>query len=164
MTSNIGSSGRVIPTGKGETFTQLVTRKCKENPFVPIGTAATVFALVMAFTHTRTGNQRSFNNWLRARVVAQGFTVAALVGGSYMIKTQSDANHNDEVAAKARAAREEADAAKEKREFEERLKAAEEAWKAEVGQAESSAAQGVHSQATSSSKSWWSWGSGSSQK
>ena len=63
------------------------------------------------------------NHWLRARVVAQGATVAAIVGGGYVYgrnKPQQDAK------AQANAAAEEL-RLKEKAEFEARLKAAEEA-------------------------------------
>lgn len=34
-TQNVGSSGRVVPNS--ESFTQVVARRSKENPFVPLG-------------------------------------------------------------------------------------------------------------------------------
>ncbi|CAL1709832.1 unnamed protein product [Somion occarium] len=121
-TQNVGSSGRVVPNS--ESFTQVVARRSKENPFVPLGCAATVLALVMAMRQSR-ANHKTFNYWLRARVVAQGFTVAALVGGSYMLKQQSDAQK----------AQEEANATlqkeKEREAFQDRLKAAEENYQLE---------------------------------
>ncbi len=65
------------------------------------------------------GSSKSMNNWFRARVIAQGATIAAIIGGSYMYgHTKKDED--------AKALAEEL-RLKEKAEFEARLKAAEEA-------------------------------------
>jgi len=76
----------------------------------------------------RRGESRSFNHWLRARVVAQGLTIVAIVAGSYVIERQNrDANKTQlEVNATRKVERE-------RMEFEERLKAAEASHGAEVG-------------------------------
>ena len=69
------------------------------------------------------GEAKSMNRWLRARVVAQGATIAAIVGGSYVYghtKQQQEARQQ-QLAASAEELR-----LKEKLEFEARLKAAEE--------------------------------------
>lgn len=65
------------------------------------------------------GSAKSMNYWFRARVIAQGATIAAIIGGSYMYgRTKKDED--------AKALAEEL-RLKEKAEFEARLKAAEEA-------------------------------------
>nr|XP_018999718.1 uncharacterized protein I203_07603 [Kwoniella mangroviensis CBS 8507]OCF63179.1 hypothetical protein I203_07603 [Kwoniella mangroviensis CBS 8507] len=60
-------------------FTDFITKKCKEQPFVPIGCLATVGALLGATYHLRKGNRNKFNQFLRLRVYAQGATVIALM-------------------------------------------------------------------------------------
>lgn len=92
-------------------------------------------------TKMRRGQSQSLNHWLRIRVIAQGLTIVAVVAGSYaygQTKSQKE----------AQAAQEEQEriliAAREKREFEERLKSAEEAHDAEMRlmQAKASSAWG----------------------
>lgn len=51
------------------------------NPFVPIGLALTVFFLGNGLRHMVLKNTRQSQMMMRGRVLAQGFTVAALVGG-----------------------------------------------------------------------------------
>ncbi|QRW26268.1 Respiratory supercomplex factor 2 [Rhizoctonia solani] len=65
-----------------ETYAQKGWRKCKEQPLVPIGIFATCVALIGATKHLRSGDRTNFNRFLRFRVVAQGITVAACVGGT----------------------------------------------------------------------------------
>lgn len=129
----------------------------------------------MAFTKMRGGNQKSFNNWLRFRVVAQGFTVAAVVGGTYFYgqtKQQKDARAVEEAAKLA------AEKEQERLEFQERLRAAEEAYAletaAEVGKAGLGESSVVSAPAPTTSVSppiktsggWFGWfgGSGGSDK
>ncbi|TFK53066.1 hypothetical protein OE88DRAFT_1606314, partial [Heliocybe sulcata] len=50
---------------------------------VPVGTLATCATLTMAIIKSRRKEARSMNHWLRARIIAQGFTLAAVVAGSY---------------------------------------------------------------------------------
>ncbi|KAK7208238.1 altered inheritance of mitochondria protein 31, mitochondrial [Myxozyma melibiosi] len=69
--------------------------KCKEQPLVPLGVFATIFALTKSALSLKAGNSRKANKFFTARVVAQGFTLVALVGGSaYMnskdSKTQAE--------------------------------------------------------------------------
>ncbi|WVQ62401.1 uncharacterized protein L199_000541 [Kwoniella botswanensis] len=76
-------------------FTDFITRKCKEQPFVPIGCLATVGALLGATYHLRKGNRNKFNQFLRLRVYAQGATVIALMiyGGVAFTNDQQQANY-----------------------------------------------------------------------
>ncbi|KDQ56727.1 hypothetical protein JAAARDRAFT_299938 [Jaapia argillacea MUCL 33604] len=108
----------------GETFGEKAKRKFKEEPLVPIFTAATTFAMVMAMVKLRSRESRSFNNWLRVRIISQGLAIASIVGGSYYYgQTKS------QLEAKAALEQERflAKAAQERAEFEERLRGAEEA-------------------------------------
>jgi hypothetical protein len=59
-----------------------VVRKIKEEPLVPLGIGLTVFAFVNAYRALRKGDSQQANRMFRARVLAQGFTVVAMVAGS----------------------------------------------------------------------------------
>jgi hypothetical protein len=59
-----------------------VVRKVKEEPLVPLGIGLTVFAFVNAYRALRKGDSKQANRMFRARVLAQGFTVIAMVAGS----------------------------------------------------------------------------------
>lgn len=61
---------------------QKVARKLKEEPLVPLGIGLTVFAFVNAYRALRKGDSKQANRMFRARVMAQGFTVVAMVAGS----------------------------------------------------------------------------------
>ncbi|WWC66595.1 uncharacterized protein I206_100498 [Kwoniella pini CBS 10737] len=76
-------------------FTDFIVKKCKEQPFVPIGCLATVGALLGATYHLRKGNRNKFNQFLRLRVYAQGATVVALMiyGGVAFTNDQQQANY-----------------------------------------------------------------------
>ncbi|RVE43627.1 hypothetical protein evm_011711 [Chilo suppressalis] len=67
-----------------ETFTEKFQRKFSENPFVPIGALATAGALSYGLWSFRTGQQRKSQLMMRLRIVAQGFTITALVVGVVM--------------------------------------------------------------------------------
>ena len=85
----------------GETYREKAARKFRENPFVPVGmlssclrrtqfisvrgATATTAALIVAMVKMRRGQSRSFNNWLRVRVLAQGVTICAVVLGTYSL-------------------------------------------------------------------------------
>ncbi|KAL0946212.1 hypothetical protein HGRIS_012471 [Hohenbuehelia grisea] len=79
----------------------------------------------------RRGDSRSFNNWLRVRVIAQGLTVAAMVAGTYTFGTKNTEAHKTQTEAD-RLQRIEERKERDKQEFEQRLKDAEEAHRAEV--------------------------------
>ncbi|VUC35801.1 unnamed protein product [Clonostachys rosea] len=59
-----------------------VVRKIKEEPLVPLGIGLTVYAFVSAYRAIRKGDSQQANRMFRARVLAQGFTVVAMVAGS----------------------------------------------------------------------------------
>ncbi|BEJ14599.1 hypothetical protein CspHIS471_0403660 [Cutaneotrichosporon sp. HIS471] len=74
----------------GMTYLQHGWQKCKEQPMVPIGVAATTFALLGATASLRSGNRKQFQHYLRLRVAAQGVTVVAMVIGAYMISNKAE--------------------------------------------------------------------------
>ena len=97
------------------------------------GGAATVVTLVVASIKMRRGESQKMNHWLRARVAAQGFTILAICGGAYLV------NKREREAAAAKGSNDvsqengvESRVEKERREFEKRLKNAEEAHRIEV--------------------------------
>lgn len=53
---------------QGTTYLQHGWEKCKKQPMVPIGVAATTFALLGATASLRSGNRRQFQHFLRLRV------------------------------------------------------------------------------------------------
>ncbi|GFY37410.1 HIG1 domain family member 2A, mitochondrial [Trichonephila inaurata madagascariensis] len=55
--------------------------KIKSNPFVPIGMLATTAALSVGVYSMKTGNKKRSQLMMRTRILAQGFTVAALLLG-----------------------------------------------------------------------------------
>jgi hypothetical protein len=106
----------------------------------------------------RKGQSRSLNNWLRVRIVAQGFTVAAVVVGSWAYGTYRPTPELDTAALDK--------AAQERVAFEERLRLAEEVTRAESGLASSANGQATAAPATErpssspisgSRTSWWRW-------
>ena len=64
-----------------EPFIDKVARKTKENPLVPIGTAATVAAFIYGLWNLHRGNSQMQQYMMRARVGAQAFTILAMVAG-----------------------------------------------------------------------------------
>jgi len=106
-------------------------RKFQQQPLVPIGAVVTTFALIMAGSKLRRRESTSMNYWLRARVIAQGFTIAAVIAGSWMMgqtKPQLDQ-------AAAAETNESGSRGKRKAEFEERLREAEESHRLEMAAA-----------------------------
>jgi len=117
----------------GESYAEKAERKFRENPAVPIGALATTMALTMAMFKMRAGNAKSFNNWLRMRVLFQGLTIAALCAGTYNIGFKKSVGVDQaEEDAKEELRRREEKAGRERLEFEERMKAAEEMHESEV--------------------------------
>ncbi|CAG9787800.1 unnamed protein product [Diatraea saccharalis] len=72
-----------------ETFSEKFQRKFNENPFVPIGALATAAALSYGLWSFRTGQKRMSQNMMRLRIVAQGFTITAVVVGVMMSATKT---------------------------------------------------------------------------
>ncbi|KAI0342539.1 hypothetical protein BDW22DRAFT_1357917 [Trametopsis cervina] len=102
-----------------ETWRQKFMRRFKEEPLVPIGTALTCFALIMASRKVgKKGEAQSLNRWFRARIVFQGATIGAIVAGSLMMDRKKDGVPQESLSA-------EESKAKERTEFEARLRKAE---------------------------------------
>ncbi|KAJ2900406.1 hypothetical protein MKZ38_002463 [Zalerion maritima] len=61
-----------------------IVRRFKEEPLIPLGVILTCTALINATLAMKRGDKQATNRMFRARVYAQGFTIAAIVaGGSY---------------------------------------------------------------------------------
>ncbi|KAI0752689.1 hypothetical protein C8Q80DRAFT_469694 [Daedaleopsis nitida] len=101
-----------------ETWGGKFERKFKENPFVPILAGLTTASLIIAGAKLRRRDSGSLNHWLRVRVIMQGLTVAAVVGGSWWY---GQMKHQKEAAAATQQ-----DRILERAAFESRLRAAEE--------------------------------------
>ncbi|XP_045769629.1 HIG1 domain family member 2A, mitochondrial [Maniola jurtina] len=72
------------PVHRVETTKEKFIRKFSENPFVPIGCLATAGALSYGLWCFRTKRSKLSQKMMRVRIVAQGFTIAALVVGVVM--------------------------------------------------------------------------------
>jgi len=98
------------------------------------GAIATTATLVVASIKMRRGESQKMNHWLRARVAAQGFTILAICGGAYLVNKRereaAAAKGSNDVSQESAAENRKQE--KERREFEERLKNAEEAHRIEV--------------------------------
>lgn len=66
------------------TFQEKFKSKISANPFVPLGLVATVSFLVMGLNSMRTGRSARSQLMMRGRVVAQGFTIVAILVGIWM--------------------------------------------------------------------------------
>lgn len=77
------------PRFKDETFKEKFLRKTKENPFVPIGCLGTAGALFYGLRAFHQGKTRQSQLLMRGRILAQGFTVVALVVGVFATALRS---------------------------------------------------------------------------
>ncbi|XP_057340377.1 uncharacterized protein LOC130677574 [Microplitis mediator] len=78
-----------------EDFKTRFKRKMFGNPLVPIGMLATTVALLTGLGYLRKGNSVKQQMMMRARVSAQGFTIAAALFGTL---SATFASHFEEVA------------------------------------------------------------------
>ncbi|KAG6499331.1 RING-H2 finger protein ATL48-like [Zingiber officinale] len=70
--------------GAGDADTEeLFKSKKRANPFVPIGVLLTAGVLTAGIISFKRGNSELGQKLMRARVVAQGATVALMVGSAY---------------------------------------------------------------------------------
>ncbi|XP_053575803.1 HIG1 domain family member 2A, mitochondrial [Bombina bombina] len=67
-----------------EGFKNKFLRKVRENPFVPIGCLATAGALTYGLISFKQGKTRQSQLLMRSRILAQGFTVVAIMVGVFM--------------------------------------------------------------------------------
>ncbi|KAL9615751.1 MAG: hypothetical protein Q9160_009286 [Pyrenula sp. 1 TL-2023] len=58
-------------------------RRLREEPLIPMGCAAACFALYQASKSIRAGDHDRTNRMFRARIYAQGFTLVAILAGSF---------------------------------------------------------------------------------
>ena len=107
------------------------SKQLKEEPLIPAFTLLTCFALIQASRQMNKGNQKSMNKWLRARVIAQGATIAALLGYSYVYGfgkfAPAEVKHDD-------AERRKLNAERERERFQERMREVEGIHRAETGE------------------------------
>ncbi|KAH8646536.1 hypoxia induced protein conserved region-domain-containing protein [Tricladium varicosporioides] len=61
---------------------QKLSRRLKEEPLIPLGCLLTCAALLGASRSIRAGDHNRTNRMFRARIIAQGFTLVAMVAGS----------------------------------------------------------------------------------
>ncbi|KAF8558603.1 hypothetical protein OG21DRAFT_1504005 [Imleria badia] len=108
-----------------ESYGERALRKFKEEPLVPIGTLATVGAFTMAVIKLRRRDSRSLNQWMRMRVAAQAFTIAAVCAYCWSPRKETGVQTVEELQSKR-----DQQFDKERREFQDRLKVAEAEWKA----------------------------------
>ncbi|OQD73625.1 hypothetical protein PENDEC_c014G06943 [Penicillium decumbens] len=129
------------PVFREETGLQKFTRRLKEEPLIPLGCAATCYALYRAYRSMKAGDSNEMNRMFRARIYAQAFTLVSLVVGGMYFKTERQQRREFEKAVEARKSQEKRDAwlreleirDKEDREWRERHAAIEAAAK-EAGQ------------------------------
>ena len=78
-----------------ETTTQRIFRRLREEPLIPLGMGLTVAALAGAARAIRARDHARVNIMFRRRIYAQGFTLLALVAGSFYL--QKDRESRKEV-------------------------------------------------------------------
>jgi len=86
--SGVPSSFDSTPEFFEESRVQKLWRKLRQEPLIPLGCAATCYALYMATKSIRQGDHNQTNRMFRARIYAQGFTLLALVAGSIFYKDE----------------------------------------------------------------------------
>ncbi|KAJ5503339.1 hypothetical protein N7463_006213 [Penicillium fimorum] len=93
-----------------ETGTQKFTRRLREEPLVPLGCAATCYALYRAYRSMKSGDSVEMNRMFRARIYAQAFTLVALVAGGMYFKTERQQRREFDQAVELRKKQEKRDA------------------------------------------------------
>ncbi|NXG53748.1 HIG2A protein, partial [Psilopogon haemacephalus] len=78
-----------LPVFREEGFGEKFLRKTRENPLVPLGCLCTVGVLTYGLISFKRGNIRRSQQMMRARVLAQGFTFVALLGGMVVTAMKS---------------------------------------------------------------------------
>ncbi|XP_037531298.1 HIG1 domain family member 2A, mitochondrial [Nematolebias whitei] len=75
---------RPTPNFKDEGVKEKFIRKTKENPFVPIGCLGTAGMLLYGLRAFHQGKTRQSQLLMRGRILAQGFTVVAVLAGVFV--------------------------------------------------------------------------------
>jgi len=86
LSDNVPSSFDDNPDFFEEKRLAKLWRRLREEPLIPVGCAATVYALYQASKSIRAGDHHQTNRMFRARIYAQGFTLVAVVAGSIFYK------------------------------------------------------------------------------
>ncbi|KAJ5280758.1 hypothetical protein N7478_006130 [Penicillium angulare] len=92
-----------------ESGLQKFTRRLKEEPLIPLGCAATCYALYRAYRSMKAGDSAEMNRMFRARIYAQAFTLVALVAGGMYFKTERTQRREFEKAVEERKSQEKRD-------------------------------------------------------
>ncbi|RJE23391.1 hypothetical protein PHISCL_04287 [Aspergillus sclerotialis] len=98
------------PQFQEETSLQKFRRRLKEEPLVPLGCAATCYALYRAYRSMKARDSVEMNRMFRARIYAQAFTLFALVGGGLYYQTERRQRREFDQAVEARKSQEKRDA------------------------------------------------------
>ncbi|CAI7626831.1 hypothetical protein N7509_002862 [Penicillium cosmopolitanum] len=98
------------PQFREESGAQKFTRRIKEEPLIPLGCAATCYALYRAYRSMRAGDSAEMNRMFRARIYAQAFTLVALVAGGMYYKTERKQRREFDQAVEERKSQEKRDA------------------------------------------------------
>ncbi|KAL2823652.1 altered inheritance of mitochondria protein 31, mitochondrial [Aspergillus cavernicola] len=98
------------PQFEEESALQKFRRRFKEEPLIPLGCAATCYALYRAYRSMRAGDSVEMNRMFRARIYAQGFTLLAVVAGGMYFKADRQQRREFEQAVEVRKGQEKRDA------------------------------------------------------
>ncbi|KAJ5156699.1 Altered inheritance of mitochondria protein 31 mitochondrial [Penicillium capsulatum] len=93
-----------------ESGLQKFTRRLKEEPLIPLGCAATCYALYRAYRSMKVGDSVEMNRMFRARIYAQAFTLVSLVVGGMYFKSERQQRREFEKAVEVRKSQEKRDA------------------------------------------------------
>ncbi|KAL4913428.1 hypoxia induced protein conserved region-domain-containing protein [Aspergillus aurantiobrunneus] len=110
MNEPLPSSFEGNPQFEEETPLQKFRRRLKEEPLIPLGCAATCYALYKAYRSMKAGDSVEMNRMFRARIYAQAFTLVAVVAGGMYFKTERKQRREFEQAVEARKSQEKRDA------------------------------------------------------
>ncbi|KAL2001132.1 hypothetical protein VTN02DRAFT_2199 [Thermoascus thermophilus] len=98
------------PEFKEETAGQKLRRRLREEPLIPLGCAATSYALYRAYRSMKAKDSVELNRMFRARIYAQAFTLLAVVAGGMYYKNERQQRKEFERALEARKQQEKRDA------------------------------------------------------
>ncbi|PWY86088.1 altered inheritance of mitochondria protein 31, mitochondrial [Aspergillus heteromorphus CBS 117.55] len=110
MAEPLPSSFEDHPQFQEETSLQKFRRHLKEEPLIPLGCAATCYALYRAYRSMKAGDSVELNRMFRARIYAQFFTLVAVVAGGMYYKTERQQRKEFEQAVEIRKGQEKRDA------------------------------------------------------
>ncbi|KAB8217440.1 Respiratory supercomplex factor 1, mitochondrial [Aspergillus novoparasiticus] len=106
----VPSSFEGNPQFEEETSLQKFRRRLKEEPLIPLGCAATSYALYRAYRSMKAGDSVEMNRMFRARIYAQFFTLIAVVVGGMYFKTERQQRKEFEQMVEERKSQEKRDA------------------------------------------------------